>query len=389
MSETGVDIAKIAAKNRLEEPVFVTRTRLPDFERFQEHLRPIWKSHWVTNNGDIHARFERKLGERLGLRHVSLTCNGTLALMIAVRALGLKGEVITTPFTFPATPSSLVWNGINPVFCDIAPGTFHIDPDRIEEAVTPMTTAVLAVHVYGNPCDVEGIDRVAEKYGLKVLYDAAHAIAVKYRGVPLSEFGNASIFSFHASKLFHTFEGGALVTSDEDLKRQADYLRNFGIADEETVLMPGINAKMNELQAAIGLLGLELMDEEIAARKNLFLRYNALLKGLPGITCPATGRDVDYNYMYYPVLVDKAASGLSRDALHDTLKACNIFGRKYFYPLASEYPFFSKLESSAPERLGHARRAADSVLCLPLYGELESEKVETVCFIIKEALRSA
>jgi dTDP-4-amino-4,6-dideoxygalactose transaminase len=308
--------------------------------------------------------------------------------MTALYALGLSGEVITTPFTFPATLNVLRWLSIKPVFCDIDPDSFTIDTDKIESLINPETSAVLGVHIYGFPCNVKALDDISTKHGVKIVYDAAHAFGVKLDGQSLASYGDVSAYSFHATKLYHTFEGGALSVRDLNLKRKIDYLKNFGIHDEETVLAPGINGKMNELQAAMGLIELDHAEKEIERRKKVHKKYVSLLKFLAGIKLPSISTvHMEYNYAYFPIIVKEEKTNVSRDRLYNILKKCNVFARKYFFPLCSNYPFFSALPSSSKKNLPIANKIAEEVLCLPLYGALELESVERICLIIRDVLK--
>jgi dTDP-4-amino-4,6-dideoxygalactose transaminase len=364
---------------RLPEPVYVTRPNLPPLTEYLPYLEQIWQSRWLTNAGAVHQEFEQRLGAYLKEDHLSVFCNGTLALLVALQALRLNsGEVITTPFTFPATPHVLYWNRIQPVFCDIDPETFCIDPVRIEQLIGPDTKAILGVHVYGTPCDVEAIQAIADRHGLHVLYDAAHAFGARYKGRQLSGYGDISMLSFHATKLFSTFEGGALVMQNAAQQERVNFLKNFGIANEETVIGPGINGKMNELQAAYGLLQLDMVDAEIANRKQRAQWYDSHLRELPGLTLLDEMPGLDRNYAYYPVLVDPDRFGMTRDDIFDALRAANIFSRKYFFPLCSHYACYAALPSSRPEHLPVAERVASQVLCLPMYGNLEEETVHHI-----------
>lgn len=365
------------------DPIFVTRPALPPIEEFNVYLRDIWNSGILTNNGPYHQEFEKKLAAYLGIKYISLFSNGTLALVTAIQALKLSGEVITTPFSFVATTHALWWNNIKPVFCDIENKYFTLDPDRIESLITPYTTAILPVHVYGNPCQVERIQKIAETYGLKVIYDAAHAFGVKNKGRSILEFGDLSILSFHATKAFNTFEGGAIISPDEKTKKRIDFLKNFGFEDEVTVIEPGINAKMNELQAAFGLVQLNHIDDYTSKRKQLVSRYRDQLKNINGIKYIDDIEDVTHSYTYFPVLVDKKSYGKSRDELYTLLKSSNIFCRRYFYPLISKFPTYKGLISSREENLPVASQIAERVICLPLYSDLRFEQVDFICKTIK------
>lgn len=365
-----------------EKPIFVTQPFLPPLEEFQPYLEQIWKSKWLTNGGPFHQEFEKKLSDYLGVEHLALFANGTLALVTALQALRITGEVITTPFSFVATTHSLLWNGIKPVFVDIHPETFNLDPEKIEAAITPRTTAIMPVHVYGKPCDVEKMQKIADIYGLKIIYDAAHAFGVRYKGESLLKHGDLSTLSFHATKVFNTFEGGAIVCPDAKTKRRIDDLKNFGYNGEVTVVAPGINAKMNELQASFGLLQLKHVDKAIDRRREIDNLYRQELSSVSGIFCPLLPADTIYNCAYFPILVEKEYS-LSRDELNDKLRQHGIFARRYFYPLISEFPMYRGLPSAAQSNLPVAKKVADQVLCLPIYPALENESVARITAIIK------
>lgn len=368
-----------------ESPLYITKPLLPDINQMTNKLKEIWESGWLTNKGHQHEMLEAELRRYLGVPSLSLFNNGTIALIVACRALRLTGEVITTPFTFPATPHVLTWNNIKPIFCDIKPETFNIDAEKIEALITPETTAIMGVHVFGAPCDVAKIGEIADRYGLKVVYDAAHAFGVEVNGRGIGNYGDVSMFSFHATKMFHTAEGGALTFNDGNLKERVEFLKNFGIKNEEEVVMPGINGKMNELQAALGLLVLEKIEEECGKRRELAALYERELKGVPGVA-PAAVIDMPGNrYQYMPVRVAEESYGKSRDWLYSRLREFNVFARKYFYPLCSDYPCYKQLSSSAPEKLPVARKVAGEVLCLPMFGGLAHEDVEKICAIIKQA----
>lgn len=374
------ELEALVKRHGLPEATPVTRPTLPDRRAFQRRIDRLWETGWLTNDGELHGELRAALAGYLGVEHLSLCCNGTLALLIALQALRItSGEVITTPFTFPATPHALYWNRIRPVFADIDEKTFTLDPSRVEQHINPETRALLPVHVFGYPCDVEGLQQIADKHGLPIIYDAAHVTGVWYRGESLLRYGDCSILSFHATKLFSTVEGGAVVSSSRAQRERIDYLKNFGIEDEETVIGPGINAKMNELQAAFGLLQLEGLEEEIEHRRRLTELYRRRLSGVPGLVVREDLPGVRHNYAYFAVLVEPRRFGLSRDELHDLLQRFNVFSRKYFYPLCSHYSCYAALPSARPEDLPVAERVADRVLCLPLYGTLAEERVEAVC----------
>lgn len=366
-----------------DNKIFVTQPLMPPLEEFIPYLEEIWENKWLTNAGPFHQEFEKKLAEYLGVEHLAPFANGTLALVTALQSLRITGEVITTPFSFVATAHSLLWNGIKPVFVDIDPKTFNLDPEKIEAAITPHTTAILPVHVYGHPCEVERIQKIADTYGLKVIYDAAHAFGVTYKGKSLLKHGDLSILSFHATKVFNTFEGGAIVCPDEKTKKRIDDLKNFGYAGEVTVVATGINAKMNEVQAAFGLLQLKYVDKAIEMRRQIDSQYRAHLSSVPGITCPPLPADTTYNYSYFPILVGKEYP-LLRDELNDKLRQHEIYARRYFYPLISEFPMYRSLPSAAPTNLPVAKKAADQVLCLPIYPELDNDSIKRITAIIAD-----
>lgn len=370
-------------KKQIKEPVWVTRPLLPPLEEFQEYLKDIWKSKWLTNNGKYHQALEKALCEYLGVRHISLFSNGTLALITALQALKIVGEVITTPFSFVASTHALWWNNIKPVFVDIDHQSFNLDPDKIEAAITPHTTAILPVHVYGNPCDVRRIKAIADTYGVKVIYDACHTFGVTIDNIPILNFGDLSVMSFHATKVYTTFEGGAIVCHDEAAKRRIDNLKNFGFAGETTVVAPGINAKMNEMQAALGLLQLKYVDPAIAKRKLIAEQYRAGLKGIAGVTYLEDFPGVRHCYPYFPILIDKEKFGKTRDDVYGELKKHNIFGRRYFYPLISQFPTYKGLESARPGKMPVAEKIAEEVLCLPIFPDLEEAHVAAVIATIK------
>ena len=362
-----------------KKDILVTQPILPPLEEFNEYLKKIWESRWLTNNGSYHQQFEKELAAYLGVEHLSVFSNGTLALMTALQALRITGEVITTPFSFVATTHSLHWNDIKPVFCDIDPITYNLDPAKIEAAITPKTTAILPVHVYGNPCNVEEIQRIADTYGLKVIYDAAHAFGVKYKGIPVVKYGDLSVMSFHATKVFNTFEGGAIICQDERMKKRIDFLKNFGFADEVTVVAPGINAKMNEFQAALGVLQLKYVDGYIQKRKEITNVYRDRLKNISGITWfDRDFPDVLHNYSYFPIMIDEQRFGKSRDQVYEGLKQFGIYTRRYFYPLISEFPTYRGLPSAAPANLPVSEHIARNVICLPIYPDLTMEEVDRI-----------
>ena len=361
----------------------VTQPTLPPFEKFVESLKEIWDSKWITNNGRFHQELEKRLADYLGVKYISLFANGTLALISALQVLKSGGEVITTPFSFVATTHALWWNGIKPVFVDIEPEYCNLDADKIESAITPKTSAILPVHVYGNPCNISRIEDIADVYGLKVIYDAAHAFGVKQNNNSVLNFGDLSVLSFHATKTFNTIEGGAIVCHDENTKRRIDFLKNFGFADEVTVVAPGINAKMNELQAAFGLLQLENYETQRLKRKAITMKYRELLKNIVGIKMMSDIEEVNHNYSYFPIFVNEKEFGQSRDQLYQKLKDNNINGRRYFYPLISDFPPYRGLESSKHKNLPVAKIIADQVICLPIYVDLPLAEINNIVKVIQ------
>lgn len=361
----------------------VTQPFLPELNEFIPYLEKIWDNRWLTNNGPFHQELEAKLCDYLGVKYISLFNNATIALITALQAMRISGEVITTPYSFVATSHSIMWNGLEPVFVDIDPKTFNIDPAKIEAAITPRTTAIMPVHCYSNPCDVEAIQKIADNYGLKVIYDAAHAFAVNYKGESLLQWGDLSILSFHATKVFNTFEGGAIISPDAKTKQRIDRLKNFGIADELTVTAPGINGKMSEINAAFGLVQLKHIDHAMQQRQSIGAYYHAALADVKGITLYQHNKDANSNYSYFPILVE-ADYPLSRDELYDKLKANNILSRRYFYPLISNMPMYRGLPSAQANLLSFANQVADKVLCLPIYHELNSLDQDKIINLIKE-----
>lgn len=375
---------RIVSAYRLAEPVYVTRPTMPSLAEYTDYLRGIWERRWLTNDGVLHQELERQLCAYLGVEHLSLFCNGTVALLVALNALRINsGEVITTPFTFPATAHVLYWNGIRPVFGDIDETTFNLNPECIEHLIGPDTKAILAVHVYGTPCDMDAIQAIADRHGLRVIYDAAHGFGVRYRGQSILEYGDLSMLSFHATKLFTTIEGGALISRTAAQQQRINSLKNFGIAGEEEVIGPGINGKMDEFQAAFGLLHLRMVEGEIARRKAVATIYRDRLAGVPGLKLLRESADTDPNYGYFPVLVDADEYGMDRNELFRLLRRCNIVSRKYFYPLVSRASCYAALPSADPARLPVAERIASRVLCLPIYGTLESQTVHRICDVIQ------
>lgn len=363
--------------------VHVTQPFLPDLEEFVPYLEQIWQNKWLTNGGPFHEELEATLAEYLGVPHLALFSNGTIALVTALQALRITGEVITTPYSFVATAHSLLWNGIKPVFVDIDPDTLNMDPDKIEAAITPQTTAILPVHVYGSPCNVDRIQQIADTYGIRVVYDAAHAFGVRYRNESLLRHGDLSVLSFHATKVFNTFEGGAIVCPDAKTKQRIDYLKNFGFADEVTVVAPGINGKMNEVQAAMGLLQLRHIDTCISERQKIDASYREALTGLPGIRFLSPVADTQHNYSYFPILIQPEYPQ-TRDELYWKLRENDIYARRYFYPLISDFPMYRSLPSASKSNLPIATRIASQVLCLPIYPGLALEDQNRIIEFIRE-----
>jgi degT/dnrJ/eryC1/strS family aminotransferase len=358
--------------------ITVTSPLLPNLDEFTDSLKEIWGSKWITNNGQFHQKLEAALAEYLKVPYVSLFTNGTLPLLTALQALRITGEVITTPYSFVATTHALWWNGIKPVFVDIDPSTGNIDPQKIEAAITPRTTAILPVHVYGKPCDTEAIQAIADKYGLKVIYDAAHAFGVEVNGESLLNAGDMSTLSFHATKVFNTIEGGAMVMHDEKTKQRIDYLKNFGFANEIEVVGPGINSKMDEIRSAYGLLNLKQVDAAIAARRKVAVAYRKALRNVKGISFWDDMQGVRHNYSYFPIFVDAEKYGMTRDELYMKMKDQDVWGRRYFYPLISEFSTYRGLESSRPENLPNAHRMADTVICLPMHHVLSENDLNRI-----------
>jgi dTDP-4-amino-4,6-dideoxygalactose transaminase len=362
--------------------IYVTQPHLPPLEEFLPSLREIWDSRNLTNAGPYHQKFERALGDYLGVEHVCVFTNATIALITALQALRIRGDVITTPYSFVATAHALLWNGIRPVFSDIDAATLNLDPARIEAAITPDTTAIMPVHVYGTPCDVDAIRRIAERYNLRVIYDAAHAFGVQHRGSSLAAHGDLSVLSFHATKVFNTFEGGAIICPDARTKQHIDHLKNFGFVDEVTVVAAGINGKMSEFNAALGLLQLEHLPEALAARKRLGDSYRAALASVRGIELLPEAADTTPNHGYFPIFVGPDYP-LQRDALYQRMAERGIHGRRYFYPLISDFPMYRGLPSAQRANLPVAARAADRVICLPLYPALSDDDQRRVVDVIR------
>lgn len=367
----------------MNNKIFVTQPYLPPQEEFIPYLHKIWESKHLTNGGPFHEQLEKELAEFLGVKYISLFSNGTLALITALQALNITGEVITTPFSFVATSHSLWWNGIKPVFVDIDPITLNLDPAKIEAAITDKTTAIMPVHVYGTPCDDKSINTIAKKHNLKLIYDAAHAFNVKENCISLANYGDLSILSFHATKVYSTIEGGAIISHTAQMKRHIDDLKNFGFRDEITVVAPGINAKMNEFQAAYGLLSLKYVNEAIAKRKVIANQYCEQLADIKGISILNRDNSISHNYSYFPIFIDAKVYGRTRNELYEALKEQNIFSRRYFYPLISDFEPYCELESANPQNLKIAHKIAGTVLCLPIYPDLSLDDVKRICNIIK------
>ena len=385
----------------MNNKITVTSPLLPDLDEFYELLKEIWASKWITNNGSFHQQLEKALAEYLKVPYVSLFTNGTLPLITALQALRITGEVITTPYSFVATTHALWWNGIKPVFVDIEWETGCIDPNKIEAAITPKTTAIMPVHVYGKPCNIQAIQDIADKYGLKVIYDAAHAFGVEVNGESILNAGDMSTLSFHATKVFNTIEGGAMVMHDEATKRRIDYLKNFGFAGETEVVAPGINSKMDEMRAAYGLLNLKQVDTAIEARKNVARQYVEALKDVEGIRLfpymldsfgfplsMGEGQGVRLNYSYFPIFVDSQKYGMTRDELYFKMKEQGVWGRRYFYPLISQFSTYRGLPSATPENLPVATKMANEVICLPMHHALTDEDIERIVSCIKRWLNA-
>jgi len=362
--------------------IYVTQPHLPPLEEFIPYLESIWKSKVLTNGGTYHQQLEKALCEYLGVPFISLFSNGTIGLITALQSLRITGEVITTPYSFVATTHSLLWNGIRPVFADIDPVTLNLDAAKIEAAITPQTTAIMPVHCYGHPCDVDAIQKIADRYNLRVIYDAAHAFGVKDGNGSLLNYGDLSVLSFHATKVFNTFEGGAIVSHDAKTKKRIDQLKNFGFVDETTVVAPGINGKMSEMNAAFGLLQLKSVDASIEARARIANRYRQALADVPGITCLQDSKTATANHSYFPILVGNEY-GRSRDGLYEHLKSNNILSRRYFYPLISEFPMYRSMPSAQAANLPVATKAALGVLCLPIYAALTAEDQDRVIELIR------
>ena len=368
----------------IDKPIYVTSPLLPSLEDFTFLLKEIWESKMLTNNGNFHQKLEEELAKYLKVPYLSLFTNGTLPLITALQAMRITGEVITTPFSFVATTHSLWWNGIKPVFVDIEPETCNLDPIKIEAAITPMTTAIMPVHVYGKPCKTKEIQEIANKYGLKVIYDAAHAFGVEINGESILNFGDMATLSFHATKVYNTLEGGALVVHDEQTKKRIDYLKNFGFASETEVVAPGINSKVDEVRAAYGLLNLKQVDHAINSRRKVAIRYRDELQGVKGITFFNDIPGVRHNYSYFPIFINAEEYGMTRDELYFKMKEHNVFGRRYFYPLISTFSTYRGLDSANPDNLPIATQMSNNVICLPMHHALSENEVEYILQIIKK-----
>jgi dTDP-4-amino-4,6-dideoxygalactose transaminase len=367
---------------KMDKKIYITQPFLPPLEEFNIYLQQIWKSKHITNNGPFHKLFEQELCSYLGVKYISLLTNGTIALLVAIKALELKGEVITTPYSFVATAHSIRWNGLEPVFVDIEPVYCNLNTDKIESAITVKTSAIISVHVYGNPCETIRIKNIAEKHNLKVIYDAAHAFGVDQNGKSILNEGDLSILSFHATKVFNTFEGGAIISHTAEMKQKIDDLINFGFQNETTVKGLGINGKMNEVQSAMGLLQLKYIDKVIEKRKNIAYLYKNGLEKTQGISFLDDLDEVNHNYAYFPIFVHKDEYGLTRDELYQKLMQNNIFGRRYFYPLISQFDEYNKIASASRNNLPISEKISKEVICIPIYPDLELEIIEKIRKVI-------
>lgn len=369
----------------MKSTITVTSPLLPSLDKLNELMQDIWSRKWITNMGHYHQELEIALGEYLSVEYISLFTNGTLPLITALQALNIReGEVITSPYSFVATSHAIWWNHLTPVFVDVDPATGNIDPNKIEAAITEKTVAILPVHCYGCPCDVERIDAIAKKHNLKVIYDAAHTFGVRYKGKSILEYGDISTISFHATKVYNTIEGGALICHSAEMKRLIDQLKNFGFEDETVVLAPGINSKMDEIRSAYGLLNLQQVDEAIAARRRAAQRYTEAIKQVKGIDLfpyvesLGTAQGFEWNCAYYPILIDAEQYGMTRDELYEKMKASNVYGRRYFYPLITAFDPYKDYPSASPENLPVATKIADQVICLPMHHALSDADIERV-----------
>ncbi len=365
-----------------DKNVFVTQPWLPDLQEFIPYLEKIWRNKTLTNGGPFHIELEKELCSYLGVKHISLFTNGTIALVTALQALQIKGDVITTPYSFVATAHSLLWNNISPIFSDIDPTTFNIDTSKIEKLITENTTAIMPVHCYGNPCQVDEINKLADKYNLKVIYDAAHAFGIKYKDSSILNYGDLSVLSFHATKVFQTFEGGAIVCHTPEMKKRIDHLKNFGFENEITVVESGINGKMSELNSAFGLIQLKYVDELINKRRAVASTYNSRLNNIKGIKIPEWNSNPSNNFSYYPIIINESY-GLNRDELYELLKLKNIFTRRYFYPLITDFPMYEKYIGDK-KLLANAELVSNEVLCLPIYPDLGDDSINMICNLITD-----
>ena len=368
-------------RQAVPEPVYVTQPAMPPLDEFIPYLQKIWNNKILTNGGPFHQQLEQALCDYLGVQHLALFSNGTLGLVTALQALRITGEVITTPYSFVATAHSLLWNGIKPVFADIDPHTLNLDPAKIEAAITPQTTAIMPVHCYGNPCDVQAIQKIADNYNLKVIYDAAHAFGVQDTGGSVLRHGDLSVLSFHATKVFNTFEGGAIICPDAKTKLRIDQLKKFGFVDEVTVVAPGINGKMSEINAAFGMLQLQHVEQALARRQAIDTAYREALENVPGIRCVQNSGQQVSNYSYFPIMVE-ADYPMDRDALYQKLKDNGIFARRYFYPLITSFPMYRGMPSAHRDNLPVAAAAAQKVICLPIYPNLGDESINRITALI-------
>jgi dTDP-4-amino-4,6-dideoxygalactose transaminase len=371
-------------KQVTDETVYVTRPFLPPLDELVPSLERIWATRELTNGAAFHREFEEALAKYLRVPYVSLFTNATIALVTALQCLRITGEVITTPYSFVATAHSLLWNGVEPVFADIDPQTLTLDPARVEAAITPRTTAIMPVHVYGRPADVNGLQRIADTYGLRIIYDAAHGFGAQYNGRSLADYGDLSVLSFHATKVFNTFEGGAIVSRDAQTKQRIDYLKNFGFAGETTVVASGINGKMSEFQAALGLLQLKYIDDCIARRGEVARRYDAAFADVVGIDVLGALDHYIPNFSYYPIFIGRDYP-IERDALYANLREAGIHGRRYFYPLISDFPMYRGRPSAARAGLPIAHQVADAVICLPIYPELPEADQKRIIDCVRRA----
>ncbi|WP_078594304.1 DegT/DnrJ/EryC1/StrS family aminotransferase [Evansella clarkii] len=374
-------------KDTFEEPIYINQPLMPDLDKVTNQMEKIWESKWLTNNGNVHKALEEELKKYLNIPNLSLFNNGTLALLLGLKSLDLKGEVITTPFTFPATVQALDWNGLTPVFCDIDAKTYNIDTNKIEELITEKTCAILAVHVFGNHCEVDTIEKIAKKYNLRVIYDGAHAFGSYIGDKPIGQYGDITMFSFHATKLFNTIEGGALVYNNKLLNRKLSLLKNFGLNGNEEVVLSGLNAKLNEIQAGVGIEGLKLVEEERSKRHVIKKVYEEELDKIRGIRIVTNLSGIECSYQYFVIEIDQDEFGLSRDFIHEELKKYNIFTRKYFSHLCSEFKWYSEIESSKSDNLPTAHKIAKQVLAMPYYGQLSLNSVKKICKLIQKIQR--